>query len=105
MKVENLSVSLGHGYVGIRFFLDGVPLDQLTSSPGQFGIDARSMPVPPADSTEEIPFTLEGHPIHVLGDHTLSVKARNTSGGALSPTSGDSIIVTFYAIAKYLRKV
>jgi len=104
VTIENLSATLSEGDVGIRFFLDGVPFDQLTSNPGQFGIDALSMPAPPADTTEEIPFTLEKFPISVLGDHTFEIKARNTSGGSLSPSSGTSITITVYALAHYLRK-
>jgi hypothetical protein len=102
VTIENLSAALSEGDVGIRFYLDGVPLDQLTSSPGQFG--ALSMPAPPADTTEEVPFTLERFPISVLGDHTFEIKARNTSGGSLSPTAGTSITITVYAIAEYLKK-
>jgi hypothetical protein len=103
-SVTNLSATLAEGQVSIRFFLDDVPLDQLLSAPGQFGIDALSMPLPPTATTEFIPFTLENYPINVPGDHTLTIKARNTSGGTLSPATGQNITITVTAISEYLRK-
>ena len=104
-SIANLSAALAEGQVGIRFYLDGVPLDQIMSTPGQFGVDALSMPLPPAGSTEMLGFTLENYPIDLLGDHTLEIKARNTSGGALSPATGTNITITIRALANYLKKV
>ena len=104
VSIANLSAALSEGQVGIRFFLDGVPFDNLLPSSGPFGIDALSMPLPPASGTEMTPFTLDAYPIDILGDHTLEVKARNISGGNLTPATGTSITITFRAIAQYMRK-
>jgi hypothetical protein len=104
VSIANLSAALAGGQVGIRFFLDGKPLDTLLPTPGPFGIDALSMPLPPTTGTEMTAFSLEAYPIDVLGDHTLEVKARNVSGGSLSPATGTSITITFRAIAQYMRK-
>jgi len=62
------------------------------------------MPRPPADSTEETPFTLESFPIVVEGDHTLSIRAKNISGSSISPTTDTSLTVYVTAIAKFYRK-
>jgi len=96
-------VTLSEGDAAIRFFLDGLPLDLLTSEPGKLGIDALSMPAPPADATEEVPFTLASLPIEVLGDHTFQIKAVNTSGSAIA-ASGTDFTCTIYAIVEYLMR-
>ncbi|RLC85617.1 MAG: hypothetical protein DRJ03_11105 [Chloroflexi bacterium] len=75
------------GDVAILFYLDGAPLDIETSTEGVLGISRYAMPMPPAETTENNPFTLEANPIEVAGDHTLKVKARNVSGGALFATT------------------
>ena len=103
-KVENASASISEGEVAIRFFLEGTPLDILTSEPGKKGIDILSMPYPPAATTEERPFTLKDLPIEVPGDYTLSVKAVNVSGSAISASSGADMTCTFAAIVEYLKK-
>ena len=101
-KVSNATFS--EGDIGIIFKLDGLPLDILTTEAGHKGIDVLSMPYPPADSTEETPFTFKDLPIEVAGDHTLTVVARNNSGSALSPPSGSSITIEFIAIVEYIMK-
>jgi len=89
------------GDVGIIFKLDGKPLDILTTEPGKKGIDVLSMPLPPADSTEKIPFTFKDYPIEVLGDHTLTIEAMNVSGADISFTD---LSITVTAIVEYLMK-
>ena len=96
--------SFSEGDFAVRFFMDGTPLDILTSDPGKKGIDVLSMPHPPADSTEEIPFTFADLPIEVLGDHTFTVKGINVSGASKSPTSGSSWTLQITAIVEYLQK-
>jgi hypothetical protein len=105
VSVSNVSGGISDGSVGIRFYLDGVPMDLLLSGTAQFGVDALAMPLPPAGTTEQTPFTLNAYPIDILGDHTFEVHAVNTSGGSLSPTSGNSITVKVEAVAQYMRKV
>jgi len=96
--------SFSEGQFAVRFYRDGQPLDILTSDPGHKGIDILSMPRPPADSTEEEPFTLKDRPIEILGDHTLSIKVINVSGSNLSPTTGSAWSVTITAIVEYIMK-
>jgi len=102
--VENYTPS--EGELAYRFYLDNSPLDELTAEPGTItgGIDILSMPRPPADSTEEMPFSLAENPIEVEGDHTLSVRVRNVSGSAISPASGTALTFYFDAIVVYIRK-
>jgi len=102
--LSNLSGTLSEGDMVITFYLDNNPLENITGTNIDAGIDILSMPRPPADTTEETPFTLESFPIAVEGDHTLSIKAKNISGGDLSPSSGTSLTVTVTAVAKFYRK-
>lgn len=102
-SLANPASTPAEGDVAIRFFLDGTPLDILTTDPGPKGVDLYSMPAPPADSTEEIPFTLRDLPIEVRGDHTFSIKAVNTSGGAITAGTSD-MTMTIYAIVKYFKE-
>ena len=88
-----LSVSGGtvnEGDMALRLYYDDKPLDILESTMGKKGIDSKSLPYPPAASTEEIPFTLADMPIEVEPDHTLKFYVVNTSGSSLSPTSGSN---------------
>jgi len=94
----------GEGDLGIRFYLDNSPLDELTEQTKTAGIDILSMPRPPADTTEQIPFSLASRPIVVLGDHTISIRARNVKGAAISPAAGTSLTFTITAIYEFLRK-
>jgi len=103
-KIENFATDPGYGAVGIRFKLDGDPLDILTDEPGMRGVDYKYMPYPPTPTAGEIPFTLAPYPITVEGDHTLTITAINDSGSSLSPSSGASITVTVLAVIKYFRK-
>ena len=102
--INNLSAGLEAGQVAIRFYLDGVPLDHLTSDPGHLGIDAYFLQHPPTTTKTMEPFTLARFPIKVIGDHTLKITAINVSGGSLTPPSGTNITVNIYAIVKYLMK-
>ena len=95
--------TITEGDVGIRFEVKANPLDILDESMGQLGIDALSMPYPPADATEQIPFTLEDKPITLPGDTEFKIKAINTSGGALTPASGSAWKVEVLVVAKYKR--
>jgi len=104
VKIDNLSSSLTAGQVGIKFYLDSVALDVLGSTMGPHGLDAYFMQIPPTDSVNEEGYTLADNPITVEGDHNLIVKAKNISGGALSPATDTSITITLYAVAEYIRR-
>jgi len=74
-----------------RFYIEGAPADFILEKTKTGGIDFMSTPYPPAETTEHESFTLVDTPLEVLGDHTLSVTARNISGGAISPATGTSL--------------
>ncbi|MBS7623884.1 hypothetical protein KEJ39_09495 [Candidatus Bathyarchaeota archaeon] len=91
------------GNIGIRLYLDGAPLDHLLSASGRRGIDRMSMEIPNTTDNKSLePFSLEGNPISVDGDHTIEVKAMNVSGGSLFGTTAAQF--HFYAVTLY-RKV
>jgi len=87
------------GEVGMRFYLDGKPLDHLTKDMGPLGVDWRSMDHPPRDAVNEVPFTLVDFPIKVEGDHVFKVQAVNNTTGTISIATGEKI--TIYAIVDY----
>ena len=90
VDVSNTASSLSEGDMVITFYLDNNPLENITGTNIDAGIDVLSAPRPPADTTEEIPFTLADMPIEVEPDHTLKFYVVNTSGSSLSPTSGSN---------------
>jgi len=99
-KVSNYTAS--EGDIGIRFYLDDAPLDFLLEKTAIAGIDMMSMPYPPTETTDHEAFTLAGSPIEVLGDHTLSVKARNIKGASISPATGTSLVFDVALIIEYM---
>jgi hypothetical protein len=101
--LSNNATAVSEGMVAVRFFLDGYPLDLLTAEAGRLGIDLFSMPKPPADSTEEEPFTLADRPIEVLGDHTLSVRFVNTSGAAINASSTAAMTGSVWLLCIYQK--
>jgi len=103
-ELENAATSISEGDMVITFYLDNNPIENIVGTNIEAGIDILSMPRPPADSTEETPFTLAEFPIAVEGDHTLSIRAKNISGSSISPTTDTSLTVYVTAIAKYYRK-
>ena len=104
VDVSNTASSLSEGDMVITFYLDNNPLENITGTNIDAGIDVLSAPRPPADTTEETPFSLSNFPIAVEGDHTLSIRCKNVSGSDISAASGASITVTVTAVAKFYRK-
>jgi len=102
--LENAAAAPVEGDVAIRFNLDGVPLDILTTGPGKLGVDYYSMPKPPAETTEMEPFTLEDRPIRVQGDHTLRIDAVNTKGAAIAASSTAAMTMKVWAVVEYAMK-
>jgi len=100
-KVEGDTVN--EGDFALTFYLDNIPLELDVAENLGIGVDVKSMPLPPADASEEIPFTLKNFPLEVLGDHTLSIRCINISGASKSPASGSSWTVTVKAIARYFK--
>jgi len=91
------------GDLAIRFRLDGAELDKLLEVTKIAGIDILSAPRPPRYETNELPFTLETFPIEVLGDHTISIRARNIKGAVISPAAGTSLDFTITSVVEYKR--
>lgn len=91
------------GDVAVLFYYDGAPLDIEESGEGYLGISRYSMPMPPAETTENLPFSLENSPIEVAPDHTLDVKARNVSGAALFATTEAQY--KLYTVCEYYKFV
>jgi len=87
--------------LAIRFFLEGAPLDFILEKTKTGGIDFMSARYPPNETEEHEAFSLAETPIEVPGDHTLSVKARNISGGSISPATGTSLNFDIAAIIEY----
>jgi len=102
--VNNLAVSRALGQVSLKLYYDGKPLDLLINVAGPHGIDSYKMPLPPATTTDEEPFTFRDKPITVVGGHTLTITAINVSGGDLSAVAGTNISVRFVALFKRIIK-
>jgi len=103
-KVENSAAAIADGQVAIRIYLEGTPLDILTAEPGMKGIDILACPYPPADGTEEEPFSLEDRAIEVLGDRTVKLTVMNVSGAAISASTAADMTATITAVVEFLKK-
>jgi len=91
------------GDLAVRFYVDNVPLDAILEKTKVGPADLLSLPRPPKDDTEEEPFSLCDTPIRLLGDHTLSIRVRNTKGADISPAAGTSLDFTVTALCEFKR--
>lgn len=89
------------GDFAIIFKMDNIPFELDVAESLMYGVDALSAPLPPDAADGEEPFTLKETPIEVMGDRTLSILLRNTSGADKSPTAGSAWGVTMKAIVVY----
>jgi len=108
LGVSFTNVTVGDGDVGVRFWYKGTPFDILRlEAPiaGRLGIDALQMPLPPADATNMIPFSLKDRPIVLNVGEELKITAINTSGADLTPPTGTAISITLKAKCKYQKPV
>jgi len=103
-SVANVSGGVSPGDWAIRFYIENAPLEYVYGVSIKPGIDVTAMPMPPAGTTEFVPFSLADFPITVLGDRTLSVRVANISGASKAPPAGASITVDFKAVARYVVK-
>ena len=102
-----VSVSGGtvdYGYFALVGYYNGKALDWTFINDTIKGIDVKSMPLPPSDTVEEVPFTFEDYPIEVKPDHELKLKIRNISGTDLAPASGSAWSFTLKLLAEYIRR-
>lgn len=95
--------TVNEGDFAVIFYLDNVPLELDVAENGYYGIDVKSMPLPPNDSNGMLAFSLKNFPIELLGDHTLTIKVKNVSGADKSPTSGSAWSVSVKLLGKYER--
>jgi len=91
------------GDLGLRFKIDVEDLEALLAKPLVGGIDILSCPRPPADTTNQVPFSFAPKPIVVLGDRTFRVRIRNISGADISPAAGTSLTFYVTAICEYFK--
>ena len=103
MMVKITGGAVSEGDFGVKFYMNNIPFELDVPSGMQEGIDSLVMPYPPADTTEEVPFTLKDFPIEVLGDYTFSIRVKNTSGADKTPTAGSAWTVTVKMLGKYER--
>ena len=96
--------TIDEGYFAVVMYYNNKPLEYLKTSNFGPGIDILSMPLPPADTTNEIPWTFKDNPKEVPGPNEFVFKIRNISGTDLSPTSGSAWSFTLKLITEYIRK-
>jgi len=104
LMTEITGNTVNPGDFGIKFYLDDIPLEYIVGENIQHGIDVLSCPRPPSTTKGMIPFSLKDFPIDVLGDHTLKIVVRNTSGASKSPASGSKWSVTITAVVEYKKQ-
>lgn len=102
VRVDQANVGTSPGLVAIQFYLDDEPKFNTEDKTGPEGIDMKAFLI---DSGRLEYFTLAKWPIELLGDHKLTIKAKNISGGAITPPSGSSISLTVYLVGKYTKFV
>jgi len=102
-KVSNYTAA--EGDLGVRFYIDNSPLDFVLEKTKVGGIDLLSMSYQLAETVEHRGFSFKEMPIEVLGDHTLSVRARNIKGASISPAAGTSLIFDIAMVCAFKRKV
>lgn len=86
---DNVSPTIADGDIGLTIYYDNakIPFDRATNL--NDGLDYLATPLPPTDSTEKVPFTLEELPIEVEGDHDLEFRMVNNSGGTIGDTGSN----------------
>lgn len=75
----------------IRTYIDDFPLDNIDSSMAPLGMEAYSMPLPPKDTFNSIPYSLVDSPHLILEGVTLRMTAINVSGADIVPAGGEHI--------------
>jgi len=103
-SIANLSITFAPKQFGVRLYIDDSPLDTVEAMMGPHGLDAYYLPMPPAEATHMVPFSLAGMPITLQPGRTLRIAAKNISGGSLTPTAGNALIVTvrLVGVRKYI---
>jgi len=101
VKVTGNTVS--EGDFAVVFYMNNKPLELDVASNLGYGIDVKSMPLPPNETNGMIAFSLKNFPIEVPGDQTLSVRVKNISGADKAPASGSAWSVTLKMVGKYER--
>ena len=101
-QVATGSPAEADGNIGVRPYIDDAPLDHILAATGRRGINRFELEIPnTTDNKGFAPFSLAGYPIRLLGDHTLTMKAMNVSGGSLFGTTAAQFHL--YAVADYQK--
>ncbi|MEM2370599.1 MAG: hypothetical protein QXH51_06825 [Candidatus Bathyarchaeia archaeon] len=96
--ITGLAAPHAPGDWSLRFYKHGAPLDILSATMGDPGIDIWNMCYIYDTTVYHNLFSLEKMPIVLEPGRRLTIKARNVSGAAKSPAAGASITVTAYLI-------
>jgi len=89
----------------IRTYIDDFPLDNIESAMAPLGMDAYAMPLPPAESTNSVPYSLKDSPILIPEGVTLRMTAINVSGADITPGGGLAMSVKIQALAERKLRV
>jgi len=101
VKITGGTVS--EGDFALTFYMNGKPVETDVAKNLGYGIDVKSVPLPPNETDGMIAFSLKNFPIEVPGDQTLSVRIRNISGADKAPDSGSAWSITLKMVGKYER--
>ena len=95
--------TVNEGDFAVVFYMNNKPIELNVAKNLGYGIDVKSVPLPPNEVDGMIGFSLKDFPIEVPGDQTLSVRVRNISGADKAPASGSAWSVTLKMVGKYER--
>lgn len=92
--------AIGQKVFAIRTYIDDFPLDNIETSMAPLGMEALAMPLPPAETTNSIPYSLKDSPILIPEGVTLKMTAINVSGSTITPGGGLSFSVKIQALVE-----
>lgn len=95
-ELANLAAVHSPGDWTIRLYLQGAPLDILSTNMGDLGIDLWKAYWNDGTNYFYKPFTLEKMPITLEPGRNFVASMINSSGANKSPSSGNSLTATFY---------
>lgn len=100
VRIDQKNVGTSPKTVAIKLYMDGEPLHNRYADSGEEGIDLKAFLI---ESGKLEYYTLEKNPIVVEPDHEIKITAKNISGANITPPSGSSIQLSFYAVILYTQ--
>ena len=100
IRIDQEQVGTDPGKVAVKFYIDDEPFHNRYGTSGEEGIDLKAFLI---ESGKLQYFTLEKAPIEIAPDHKFTVKVKNISGADITPASGTSIKLFFYAVIVYTK--